>query len=739
MKERSKARSERRRRPEICVVWLAALMIPLTSAASPQLAPDVAWREALERIAAKDYDGASKRLLVLRGQTDFAKASEVRFLLGVAFFRQQRWHEAVSELEPVVWGLPLLADYALYLAGSAYQNLELKPQALASFSRLLQEQQDSLLVEQAERERARLYVEAGQLPQAELSYRDYLARSPELGGRREAMLALADVYLKQGSRVDAEALLRQLWFKWPESREATQAGDLLASMPEARPFTREDRFERALILYQGGHYAKAIAAFSPFLEGGRPFASRARLLTGISHFQLRDYRQAIALLSPLSNEASPLRAEVLYWIGRSYGRLDEREQAIATWARLARTFPGSPWADDSFYMAALNYYEDGKPKLAIEALSQLLRYHPASEFAEVSLWTRAWINYRHGAHSRALEDLRRLEHSAPPNSRFRVQALYWRGRALEQLGRGREATAAYRALRTTYGDEHYYLEQSRLRLARLAPAAAVPAAGGAPRIGNRPSHEPILGADSPRAAKARLLKELSLREEAAEEYWALIRRDVDDPAVLYEACTAFIDLGRIEKSLWIAKRLLRPLYLQSRPAEPVPRYWDFLYPLGYWELVKAQSARHSLDPYLVIALIREESAFGERAVSRAGAVGLMQLLPKTADQLVKSAGASGERPDLESPAANVGLGTRYLAQMLEEFKGNWAQALAAYNAGPHHVRRWLETRSYRGDDEFIEEIPFAETQQYVKRVLGSYYRYRAQYSSFEQTARSGSG
>ena len=728
-------------RKAICAVCSLGLLITLSAAASSQLDQQSAWKEALERIAAKDYEGASLRLLELRPQADFAKASEARFLLGVVLFRQQRWQEAASELEPVVWELPLLADYVLYLTGSAYQNLELKPQALAAFSRLLQEQPDSLLVEQAERERARLYAELGELPQAELSYRDYLARSPELGGRREAMLALADVYLKQGSRVDAEALLRQLWFKWPETREAAQAGDLLASMPEASPFTREEQFERALTLHRGGHHAKAVAALSPFLEGGRPFASRARLFTGISHFQLRDYRQAIALLSPLSNEASPFRAEALYWIGRSYGRLDEREKAIATWARLARAYPGSPWVDDSFYLAALNYYEDGKPKLAIEALSQLLRYHPTSEFAEVSLWTRAWINYRQGAHSRALEDLRRLEHSAPSSSRFRVQALYWRGRVLEQLGRGREAAAAYRALRATYGDEYYYLEQARLRLARLAPAAAVPAVGGSPRIGYRPSHEPILSVDSPRAAKARLLKELNLREEAAEEYWALIRRDVDDPALLHEACSAFIELGRIEKSLWVAKRLLRPLYLQSRPAEPVPRYWDFLYPLGYWELVKAQSARHALDPYLVIALIREESAFGERAVSRAGAVGLMQLLPKTADQLVKSAGAgaSGERPNLESPAANVGLGTRYLAQMLEEFRGNWTQALAAYNAGPHHVRRWLETRSYRGDDEFIEEIPFAETQQYVKRVLGSYYRYRAQYGSFEQTARSGTG
>ncbi len=738
MTERNRAKSKSRRRHETCVALLVALMIPLTSAAAPQVGPDAAWKEALDRIAAKDYPGASLRLEEVRRQVDFKKAPEATFLLGVALSRQQRWQEAVSVLEPAAAELPVLADYALYLAASAHQALDVKPQALAAFSRLVEEHPDSLLVEQVERERARLYAADGLLPQAELSYRDYLARAPEPSGRREAMLALAEINLRQGSRRDAEELLRQLWLKWPESREAAQAGELLASMTEESPFTREEQFERALTLHRGGHHPKAIAALSPFLEGGRPFASRARLYSGISRFQLRDYRQAIALLTPLSNEASPLRAEALYWIGRSHGRLEERDKAIATWARLARVYPKSPWADDSFYLAALNYYDDGKPKLAVEALSRLLRYHPTSEFAEVSLWTRAWINYRQAALSRALVDLRRLEHSASSNSRFRVQAVYWRGRILERLGREREAGAAYRALLATFGDEYYYREQARLRLGRLAPSAALPAADGSPKIADPAPREPILSMGSPRAAKARLLKELNLREEATEEYSALVRRDVEDPSVLYEACSAFIELGRIEKSLWIAKRLLRPLYLRSRPAEPVPRYWEFLYPLGYWELVKEQSARHALDPYLVVALIREESAFGERVVSRAGAVGLMQLLPKTADQLSKGAGGSVERADLDSPAANVGLGTRYLAQMLEEFNGNWTQALAAYNAGPHHVRRWLETRGYRGDDEFVEEIPFPETQHYVKRVLGSYHRYRAQYAGLDQAARSDS-
>ena len=729
--------SATRGRKAIAVTCLLIALVPLAAAAPPQVEPESAWRLALERIGAKDYQGAAPLLDDLHKSDAFSKANEAGFLLGVSLYRQQRWQEAAPALEAAAAQLPALADYALYYAASADEALGLKSEALATLSRLLQEHPASLLSERAQRDRARLYADANLLSQAEEAYRDYLSRASDAARRREAMLALAEITLKGEKRREAEDLLRELWLKWPGSREAVRAAELLTSMAEAQPFTLDEQFESALTLYRAGQYTQAVTALSPFLASGPPYASRARLLSGISHFQLRDYNRAIALLSPLVKEPSPLRAEALHWIGRSYGRLDDREKAIQTWARLVKAYPRSPWAADSLYLMALNYREDGKPTPAVHALSRLLRDHPSSRFADAALWARAWINYRQSALGQALHDLQRLQSNATSTSRLRAQALYWQGRILEQLGKKGRAIDAYRGLFKTLGDEYYYAEQARLRLLRLDPSIGPAVTAVSLKTGELDPREPLSASNGPLVAKARLLKELNLREEAAEEFWALVGRYVDDRGLLYEACRAFLDLGYIEKSVWVAKRLLRPLYAQSRPAEPVPRYWEFLYPLGYWELVKEQSALHALDPYLVVALIREESAFGERVVSPAGAVGLMQLLPRTADQILKAAGGSSGSADLDSPAANIGLGTRYLAKTLEEFKGSWAMALAAYNAGPHQVRRWLELWGYRTDDEFIEEIPFSETQQYVKRVLGSYYRYRAQYGALEQTAGSG--
>src|SRR5574337_2039440 len=383
-------------------ICLVILLMPLRAAASPDAPAAPTWQEALERIEADDNQAAMRLLDDLRHREGFSRAHEAYFLLGVVLYRQQQWQEAADTLEVAATQVPLLGDYALYYAASAYHALGLHPRALTALSRLLHDYPESLLAERARQERAKLYADANLLTQAEEAYRDYLSRASGEARRREALLALAEIAVKADKRQEAEALLRELWLKWPASREAVRAGELLTTMAEAPPFTLDEQFERALSLYRSGQYAQAITAFTPFLsddsapfDGVRDsFASRARLWRGISCFQRRDYSRAISLLSPLGQNHSVHSAEALYWIGRSYARTDDREQAITTWTRLVHAYPNSPFTAESLYLMALQHSDDGKPKRAVLALNRLLRDYPSSRFADVALWTRSWIHYR---------------------------------------------------------------------------------------------------------------------------------------------------------------------------------------------------------------------------------------------------------------------------------------------------------------------------------------------------------
>jgi soluble lytic murein transglycosylase len=165
--------------------------------------------------------------------------------------------------------------------------------------------------------------------------------------------------------------------------------------------------------------------------------------------------------------------------------------------------------------------------------------------------------------------------------------------------------------------------------------------------------------------------------------------------------------------------------LVSAGTPPLPQELAGLFfPIAHEEVVRAEAARNGLDPLLLFALIKQESAYGEGAVSPAGALGLMQLMPTTAESLSRELSEPPPvREDLLSSPANVRLGARYLAKLLSQFKGNLFCALAAYNAGPQRVTTWQRNWGTLPFDAFVELIPLEETRNYVKSIVRNYVFY----------------
>jgi soluble lytic murein transglycosylase len=160
-----------------------------------------------------------------------------------------------------------------------------------------------------------------------------------------------------------------------------------------------------------------------------------------------------------------------------------------------------------------------------------------------------------------------------------------------------------------------------------------------------------------------------------------------------------------------------------------------IFPLSYWELIRTHSTRRGLDPHLVAALVAQESTFEATARSSANAYGLMQIVPSTGRRLARAERVARFRtPMLTQPEINVRLGTRYFAGLLQRFGGAHF-ALASYNAGESRVVRWKAERPGLEQDEFIDDIPFPETQNYVKRILGTAEDYRRLYPIATPVAR----
>ena len=207
----------------------------------------------------------------------------------------------------------------------------------------------------------------------------------------------------------------------------------------------------------------------------------------------------------------------------------------------------------------------------------------------------------------------------------------------------------------------------------------------------------------------------------------------DLPATRYLLGALYAD----NRQFLAAFRLLSSLLKDLRPEEVrgLPReFWTLLYPKAFWDTVAQHAQATSVEPYLIMSIMRQESAFEPAAVSSAGARGLMQLMPETARLVSNRLSLRAVTTSiLEEPALNIALGTHYFASLLQRYHSNVVLALAAYNAGPGRVDRWHKQWQHLPVDEFIEQIPWRETRLYVKLVLRNLQNYERLYKALQDS------
>jgi soluble lytic murein transglycosylase len=286
-----------------------------------------------------------------------------------------------------------------------------------------------------------------------------------------------------------------------------------------------------------------------------------------------------------------------------------------------------------------------------------------------------------------------------------ARGAYWSGRALEATGRTEEAERWYRLAAEHPSAFYGQLAAGRLGLPTVPPLPADPAA------------PPDRAAAFETGELARVTEALdAVGEDArADLFLRQLARNAETPAETVLVGRLAEALDRPHMAVWAAKQLVYDAVV--------------LYETGYPVRV-LDTAAAGVEPALLHALMRRESEFNSGAVSPAGALGLMQLMPATADTVAARLGVDHNARRLTAePDYNIRLGSAYLAEMLERYRGSYVLAVAAYNAGPGRVDDWLEERGdprAAGVDviDWIEGIPIYETRNYVQRVLEDTQVYR---------------
>jgi soluble lytic murein transglycosylase len=231
----------------------------------------------------------------------------------------------------------------------------------------------------------------------------------------------------------------------------------------------------------------------------------------------------------------------------------------------------------------------------------------------------------------------------------------------------------------------------------------------------------------PGLRRADALLELGLRTEASWEVDAVSQQYTQTKDLAHlNALADWLNARDLPHLTLRVGRQMRDLAGLSSLPRAVQKH---VYPAGWGDLVAEEAPRHGVDPLLVLALMRQESSFDPRAQSGAQAMGLTQVVPSTARSIAGRLGRDDfALRDLYRPAVSVEFGTWLLGQLLDEYKGRVFPALTAYNAGGGNTARWLQR--YGDDpDVLVEQIPFHETQVYLRIVYDNYWHYQRLYGT----------
>jgi soluble lytic murein transglycosylase len=581
-----------------------------------------------------------------------------------------------------------------------------------------------------------------------------------------ALLMGATLAAREGDEAGVQAALTRLLDSYPESREAPEALYLLGQSAEARgqrdnavhayrelrvlapttgwadgatdrlevlaaagiavpPLTLDQRLDRAERLLRGG-VPKTAGDEAERIAGEAHDPSiivRALRVVADGAQRLGRYEAAAKALALAVPRVAPERQGALRLEqARLLLRAGQRDRAFEVLARVAASGSEAD-AAEALWMRARALEDAQRPADASAVYRTLATRYPKREIAGAALWRLGWNAYLKSDPREAAQQWARLVDTG--NRPYRLPALYWRARATEE-SRSRSAAAPLYAKVVTEAPRSYY---GLLALARAGGVrgAATPAAV------TLPADPAEAVANDPGFARVDLLRRLGLVESALEELEDVVERATGDTVRLYGFSNAYVRDERYHMALRIFRRHFSALAASGDPALP-RAFWEMLYPFGWRNDVVAAAQRSGLDPYLVAAIVREESSYYPRALSRAGARGLMQLMPATARPMAEHRGlafAGGEL--LDDPGANLEIGTAFMAGLLREFKDP-RLALAAYNAGPARVRQWWQARRTSDLEAWVEQIPFDETRQYVKRVMFSWEEYRRLYGAPESAS-----
>jgi len=707
---------------------------------APTLSVDVAAGAAAELLRRGRSAAALAALEACREEG----SEDAEFLRALCLEREGRCGEAAERYGSYASRGGLLGDYALFFASNCLARRGGSAAALDPLRRIVSKWKHSPLWAEAALGLCEHCLELKRYDECQELAREVAARAPSSTSRVTAKYMAARALEGAGRPMEAAATYWEVVRDHPSHPKAGRAYRTFSRIRTSTgpPLTREERFIGATALLNTGNVGEAYRLFGELAAGGGAYRREARVEMAAINYRRRRYSKAARQYLELAERGGMDRAEAMLRAGKALIRAGKYERAFEILEDVAQGSGAAAVRAEAVWEAARERESLDRVQEAAEDYRRLAELFPSSSFARAARWRRGFCLYLLGDWEGALAAFDEASETARAPHR-EAQAYYWKAKALARLGKLSEAHASLRTA-AAFGPGCYY--GARALLALGSGERPWETAGADSRD---PFAELVRGAqsgdalDSPGADSARGYPGRGVLPGPLEPA-------LDPAGWHYSRGIRLLLWGRPERAVGELREAVRAGYRKEAIVDVLFFYGQYRqamrlggdsppddvssagengcyykFPVAFAEHVWRRCRDAELDPYLVLALMRQESRFDPKAVSWAGAYGLMQLMPSTARRAAKGLGVRwrGTR-DLLRPASNIRLGTAELESLLEEL-GGVPEALAGYNAGRSRALAWAE--GIEDADAYIERIGYRQTRDYVKLVLRDYLLYRRLY------------
>jgi soluble lytic murein transglycosylase len=629
--------------------------------------------------------------------------------------------QAVTWFEAALKHPGVLEEYAVFWHAQALRQAGHNDLALTELENFRTKFAESVMADVALQSYAEAAIATGNPARAVTALNSYA----KISQKASLLLLRAQAHEKAGEPQPAAADYLLIYYGSPLADEARIASSRIAALSrqlgESFPATTvAEQTSRAESLYDARRWREGAAEFDALIpQAGSPAESQHAQLRVIE-CRAADGASASALANASFSDPDA-EAERIYALSQEY-RSEKREpEMLSAINSVVAKFPQNHWSEEALFAAGNYYLVLLDRDRAAGYYRQIAQNFGGEKNAPIAEWRAIWTDYL----NRKQEAPAELEAYIQkyPTSPNLPDALYFLGRAAERAndsGRARSFfIKASQRFPQTYFGMHSAERLKAIGNEPIEPVAVLSAIPDPPPLVALADPVPTNLTD--RWQRALALRTVAFDSSAELELRAAFSVS-PSPRVILEAADAAIDAQHFAAGISLA-RLAFPQPEARQPSEMPDPVVRALYPVPYLPLVDRASTRNKVDPMLVEGIMRQESAFIPEAVSTAGAVGLMQVLPKTAPHLARRLKLRYSRARLFDPEFNLNVGTLYVNDLLTQF-GSPEAALAAYNAGEDRVEAWQAERQYSELPEFVESIPFSQTRDYVQIVMRNAAMYR---------------